>query len=120
MFLFLSPLSTLYLGLSKYCSHKRDAITETFRLGSRAFRVNVTDNRGIYITEARYPDTGELLGFVCYKEKDRMLKLTNFKVRLSHVTLDLGVTSKREKAHLASTYGKGFKITALVIVHKGY
>jgi hypothetical protein len=80
----------------------------------------MTDNRGIYITKARYPDTGDLLGFIRYKEKDKILELTSFKVRLSRVTLDLGVTSKREKDHLASTHSKGFKITALVIVRKGY
>jgi hypothetical protein len=80
----------------------------------------VTDNRGIYITKAHYPDTGDLLGFVRYKEKDRMLELTNFKVRLSRMTLDLGVTSKQEKVYLASTHSKGFKITALVMVREGY
>jgi hypothetical protein len=80
----------------------------------------VTDNGGVYIAEARHPDTGELLGFVRYKEKDGMLELTNFKARLSRVTLDLGVTSKREKAHLAGTHGEGFKIAALVIVREGY
>jgi hypothetical protein len=80
----------------------------------------VTDNGGIYIAEARHPDTGGLLGFVRYKEKDRMLELTNFKARLSRATLDLGVTSKREKDHLAGTHGEGFKIAALVMVREGY
>ena len=72
----------------------------------------MTDNGGIYIAEARHPDTGDLLGFVRYKEKDGMLELTNFKARLSRATLDLGVTSKREKDHLAGTHGEGFKISA--------
>jgi hypothetical protein len=74
----------------------------------------------LHIAEARHPDTGELLGFVRYKEKDGMLELTNFKARLSRATLDLGVTSKREKDHLAGTHGEGFKIAALVMVREGY
>jgi hypothetical protein len=109
-----------FLGLSKYYSYRRDTITETFRLRSRAFCVNIADNRYIYITKARYPNTGNLLGFVRYKEKDGVLELTNFKARLSRATLDLGIIFKREKDYLASTHGKGFKITALVIVYKGY
>ena len=77
----------------------------------------MTDNGGVYIAEACHPDTGELLSFVHYKEKDGMLELTNFKARLSRATLDQGVTSKREKDHLAGAHGEGFKIAALVMVH---
>lgn len=99
---------------------RKDAITETFRLGSRAFRLDITDDGGVYVAQARHPDTGDLIGFVHYREKEGTLELTNFKASLSRATLDLGVTSKREKGHLAGTHGEGFKIAALVMVREGY
>jgi hypothetical protein len=46
--------------------------------------------------------------------------LTNFKACLSRAALDLGVTSKREKGHLAGTHGEGFKIAALVMTREAY
>ena len=99
---------------------RKDAITETFRLGSRAFRLDITDDGGVYVAQARHPDTSDLIGFIRYREKEGTLELTNSKASLSRATLDLGVTSKREKGHLAGTHGEGFKIAALVMVREGY
>lgn len=99
---------------------RKDAITEICGLGSRAFRLDITDDGGAYIAEARHPDTGDLLGFIRYKENEGILELTNFKASLSRATLDLGVISKREKGHLAGTHGEGFKIAALVMAREGY
>lgn len=74
----------------------------------------------MYVAKAHHPDTGDLLGFVRYNGKDGTLELTNFKANLSRKSLELGVTSKRAKGHLAGTHGEGFKIAALVMVREGY
>jgi hypothetical protein len=61
-----------------------------------------------------------LLGFIRYREKEGDLEFTNFGAKLSRETLDLGVTSKRKKDHLAGTHGEGFKVASLVMVRSGY
>jgi hypothetical protein len=103
------------------CPYRRkDAIIETFNLRAEDFTVNVTETGELYVAEARHPDSGVLLGFIRYIEKDGTLELTNFKASLRREALEVGATSKRQNNQLAGTHGEGFKIGALVMVRSGY
>jgi hypothetical protein len=99
---------------------RKDAIIESSALKHQAFRWNIMGHDDVYVAEARHPDTNNLLGFIRYKEKEGMLELTNFKARLNRTSLDLGVTSKPRKEHLAAIHGEGLKVAALVMARKRY
>lgn len=103
---------------SSYC--RKGAIIETFDLKVEDFSVNVTDTGELYVAEARHPDSGLLLGFICYIEKNGSLELTNFRASLRREALEVGNTSKRQNNQLAGTHGEGFKIGALVMVRNAY
>jgi hypothetical protein len=100
--------------------HRKDAIIETSKLERRKFKLVIKDLNGEYTAEARYPDSGELLGYIRFVEDKGTLELTNFGAQLSRKSLDLGATSKRDKTHLAGTHGEGFKVAALVMARHGY
>lgn len=97
---------------------RKDAIIETSNL--QEFKLTIKESNSEYTAEARYPDSGELLGYIRYLEDKGTLELTNFRAQLSRKSLDLGATSKRDKKHLAGTHGEGFKLAALVMARQGY
>jgi hypothetical protein len=99
---------------------RKDAIIEISNLERREFKLTVKELNSEYTAEARYPDSGELLGYIRYLEDKGTLELTNFRAQLSRKSLDLGATSKRDKKHLAGTHGEGFKVAALVMARRGY
>jgi hypothetical protein len=57
---------------------RKDAIIETLKLERRQFKLVIKDLNGEYIAEARYPDSGELLGYIRYIKDKGTLELTNF------------------------------------------
>jgi hypothetical protein len=84
-----------------------------FKILDRGF-----DSKGVYIIEARHPNTDKLLGFISWN--NGTLQYSNFGAQLSQKALNLGVSTKRNDDNLAGTHGEGFKVASLVMLRRGY
>lgn len=121
-----SILNQSVQNLTDMCLRK-DGIISSSQIKLRTFRPAYReDEKGIYVTVHRLWDQPEsspdnqLLGFIRFDKKKGSVELTNFNAKLTAENLELGDTTKRNKADQAGTHGEGFKVASLVMCRNGH